>query len=508
MKISAGLVAGALALAGCGSTVPASRFNSPDVVGRSGGLSAPPSSVGLAPSGTPGTSVLSSGGTALSSGGVVVPSTSAALPDTSLTSLAPSRPASGAAVSIGVLYTAGLQQLANAFGASANTPDPKAYIADLVSYINKHGGLDGRPIAPVYASINTASTTDLAIQFQAACSVFTQDNHVFAVASPSSIDDTFGACITQRQVPLVSAWGIATSSNTTSAAQPLVIVPNAPTYDTAAATLIRALVAEKWATARWPSGNCGASPTPRIGVLINDSPEYRSVYGAVIAPALAAAGTPVTDVEWMTLSGDVAGSITQAATDAQSAILKFKSDCVDHVLIQAPNPVVPELFMVAASTQGYTPRYGWDSDQAPNDAQEISPSLASQLRGSLGVGWQPYNDVPLRQFDATAKAPSERCLAIFTAAGLPPTGRADGYSDLQICDALLFLQTALAGAPQPLTAHVFASQVAELGSGYAPSLTYRSSFTSTQHNGASAFRDFAFSDACTCFRYTSGLQAF
>jgi hypothetical protein len=167
---------------------------------------------------------------------------------------------------------------------------------------------------------------------------------------------------------------------------------------------------------------------------------------------------------------------------------------------------VPELFMVAASTQHYTPRYGWDSDQAPLDSLEIQPSLSSELRGSLGVGWQPYNDIELSQFDATAKAPGARCLAIFTKAGLPPAGRADGYSDLQICDSLLLLQTALAGAPQPLSAQVFSTQVAALGRAYAPSLSFRSFFSATQHAGASAFRDVAFEDSCTCFRYTSGLQ--
>jgi len=516
----------ALAVAACGTTVPArvrgqadqqasalGESSGPGGLGASGGLGGPATSAAPA-DGTDG--VGGSGGTGTgATGGSLQADAGGAGTASSLGAEGP--PGAGSTVSVapaaplqlGVLYIGGLQQLAAAFGSSANSPDPSTYIAALVATINKEGGIGGHQVTVVDAEINTESTTDLSVQYQAACSTFTEDHHVFAVASPASISDDFASCLAQAHVPLVSAWGIADFGESANQQDPLIYEPNAPSAERSANVVVTNMLAEGWAAKRWGADSaCAAVTKPRIGVLTETGSAYESVYNTIIAPRFAAAGTPITDVVYMNLGGDVASAIAEAASQSQSAVLKFASDCVDHILMRVPNPIIPELFMTAANDQSYTPRYSWDSDDAAVSAQALLGHPETELNGSLGVGWQPYTDVPLGEFDATAKAPGAPCLAIFAKAGLPASGQSDGYSDLQICDSILFLQTALSDVTGPLSVAVLQQQVTNLGSRYAPSLTYRANFSATQHDGASAYRTFAFNDACTCFQYTSGLRPF
>jgi hypothetical protein len=45
-----------------------------------------------------------------------------------------------------------------------------------------------------------------------------------------------------------------------------------------------------------------------------------------------------------------------------------------------------------------------------------------------------------------------------------------------------------------------------LGSSYRPVGTFTGDLDPSHHDGAAAFRGFAFVDGCSCFRYTTGLQ--
>src|SRR5690349_22550034 len=74
-----------------------------------------------------------------------------------------------------------------------------------------------------------------------------------------------------------------------------------------------------------------------------------------------------------------------------SAVLKFRSDGVTHVLIWDDNGVATLFFMQQADNQGYRPRYGINSG---NNMQVVAQVVSkSQLTGATGIGWTPAFDI-------------------------------------------------------------------------------------------------------------------
>src|SRR5207302_10511856 len=91
---------------------------------------------------------------------------------------------------------------AAAFGITGPPTDPQGGFKGLVAYFNKRGGFAGRQIKPVYYTLD-ASSADWNVADQAACSTFTQDNHVEVVVSENWIHETLSACLLNAGVPQI-----------------------------------------------------------------------------------------------------------------------------------------------------------------------------------------------------------------------------------------------------------------------------------------------------------------
>lgn len=414
-------------------------------------------------------------------------------------------------VEIGILYTSGLTTLASAFGDGRNTGDPQASARAVIDYLNKRGGLNGHQLKPVWAALDLTSSQPVSSQYQADCAQFTQDRHVFAVAAPTPIDADFVNCVEKNgPVPLLSSWGTSGTPESTFSSTPMLVNTNAPAAERAARAVSSGLIAQKWNQGRWhASSTCPTQSKPKIGILFqSDDSNTRHLYADIYAPAFKAAGTPISDAYFMSLpDGSVASEIAAAGQQSQSAVLKFSSDCVDHIIMVLYNPIIPYLFMNNATQQHYTPRYGWNSDDNANAAQADVADAKHQLAGSIGVGWQPWTDIPESAFDASASVPGKTCLALFKSAGQAPSGQSQAYTDMQICDSLLLLGALLHNPAQPLSTQTFSSELASIGS-FQPALSYAGHFSASHHDGPSFTRTFAFNSSCTCFRYITGLRSF
>lgn len=469
-----------LVVAACGSTVP---HATQQAAGESNELGAPASSAAAgdsatAPTPPPSASVRIRG----SQGG--------ANPDRN-NGATQSAPRLGSTLRLGVVYLKGLEAAYSAVGASNATVDSKAATQAVVDDINKNGGVAGRKIDADYYAIDANSATPRTDQLTAACEHYLNDHPVDAVASYTG--GNLVSCLAKRNIPLVNGFPSATTAASTFAINPRYYEPAGVSLDRLAAALPGFLVDHRWIDGPWPatSGCPSTGPTakPKLGVVTFDTAEYRNAADKVLAPAFARAGHPVVDTAYLTASGNTAQQLSSVGAGIQSAILRFESDCVDHVVFMS-QVAVDGLFMLSASQQHYTPRYGFSSADAPVIAIPDVPDYKTQMRGSIGMGWVPFDDVNAPQFDDLAAAPARRCLDVLKRAGIAPADNNSTILALPSCESTWFIAALFTGAADT----------------YKPSGTY--ALSSARQDGPSSFRDVAFADDCGCFRYTSGLRTF
>ena len=505
----AGATAATLVLAsGCGTTVHSGRGRSSDS-NPSGGLAA--SDAGSpAAGGGPANSLPGGGGGA--GGGAAGASQAGAasrrVPGAGAGTGGPASQATRQAsvVRLGVIYLKGLDAAYKSAGAKSATTDSQADYAAVVNDINVHGGIAGRRVLPFYYAIDAASATAPADQLQAACTHFTQDQPVDVVLSytPGS-GGVLVSCLRARRVPLVIGSNEADVSADSLSGSPMLWEPAEVSLDRLEQVLPRFLIGAHWADARWGSDPRCATVETRIGVVTFDQPDWRSAYTKNLAPEFEATGHKVYDVAFLSVSGNTANQLADASAAVQNAVLKFSTDCVDHVVFVS-NVAVDYLFMNVAEQQQYAPRYGLSSLEAPPVIIQNLANPRTQLTGSIGVGWSPFSDVNIQDFDAAARAPGQRCMDVLKRAGLAPVDNNSSILAAPSCEGPYFAAAAFGRWLDSPPSNGLVDAVNGLGSSYQPTGTFSASFRATQHDGASAYRALTFVDSCTCYRYGSGLQ--
>ncbi len=90
-------------------------------------------------------------------------------------------------------------------------------------------------------------------------------------------------------------------------------------------------------------------------------------------------------------------------SQANNAVLKFRSAGVTHVITVPTGGALPFAFMPSAESQGYRPRYAMNSLEIPAFVDLNVPN--AQLKDALAVGWLPTSDVltPQRPNDNPAE---------------------------------------------------------------------------------------------------------
>jgi hypothetical protein len=365
-------------------------------------------------------------------------------------------------------------------------------VRSYVDSFNSTGGFAGRHIDPVYFDVHSASS-DYDAQMQAACSAFTEDNHVAAVISASGYySDTLFTCLTKAGVPLVGGDFLAPDRSAASR-YPLFITPTNPLADTRYRVLVERLAA---------SGFLRASH--KIGVVVEGCPTGQRLYQNAVRPALSHAGLAVaatSETRCFQSLQDLGGM----TSDTQNAVLQFSTQGVDRVLFvsAAAEGNLVLVFTEAAEAQHYRPGYAIDSVAAP--AVLASNIPGAQMQNMRGLGWVPKLDSQ-NPDDAEPTSTGRMCLhRLQKDAGLRPSSAADYYTVYGACDAFALYDTILRTTRgQPSSGAVLAGLDA-IGGSYVSATTVngRESFGRAHTTGASAGRLFAFNGGCTCFRYTS-----
>jgi len=472
---SAAVTAAATLLAGCGTTVATTASQAPTLGG--------PARSAIGGSELGGAPAASVGGAGTSSGeafsGVAAPASvnagSVGGPAGSRTGVASSvlngPGITATTIAIGILYATNTQAYEAALGnTSVTTGDVGSEYRYLVADLNAHGGIAGRKVVPVYHSYDATSTESAQQIEQEACADFTQDHHVFAVV-PGGTQNIL-SCLAKAGAVVAESGGLTGQTTAEYNSFPADFDATSISLDRLVANLVPTLSAagyfSPWNTS---TGSAGTGKAV-VGTVLPDRPEYHHA-AALLVQAVRSLGLnmPSRDVvfyHWPNSNAEDG----QAITDIQSAVLKFKTDGVTHVIPLEVNGQV--FFASQADKQQYRPRYGINS--ASGDEAYLGSLIpASQLHGAVGLGYFPAVDLPdsMNPDNGPYSGPARRsCLAVMKRNGVTFSSANAEAVALALCDGLYQLRAILDNIDpaKGLTQRTVAASIDAIGE--LPSATY------------------------------------
>jgi hypothetical protein len=376
-------------------------------------------------------------------------------------------------------------------GASITFGDMKADAEAILAGINARGGILGRKVVGVYHDEDVSeATTRPSSNAQRTCAALTQDSNVVAAAindTAGDDNDTFYGCMKKADTPFFSAADLFFDEQRFGQYRGYLHSTQGPSADSFAPALMQRL-GQRGFFSKWNTtiGGPGAAEV-RLGLLFPDNGVGRRSAALLARLASGRAASSTTFFY-------APETIGESSTAVQSAVVKFRSEGVTHVI--APDPNV-DFFMIAAEQQKYRPRYGVNSLLQLSQMQQIVPG--AQLVGALGVGWQPYADVNKPPQNEAVRS----CMGDLKRAGVDYGGDATPWSiALYICDEIRLITESVKAAGGFSTVHL-TQGLAKVGPTFQSAVAFRSGFGPGRSDIVGGVRDLAYSTGCSCFAYTS-----
>ena len=485
----------ALVAAGCGSTTPSAergdagragldlggspRDASSPANGASGGATATGGAGVGAGSTAGGTGGVGGGGAAASGGGGTGPAGGTASP----------KATPAGAIKVGVVMmsygTVGAQ-----FGVKGLSQGvTKAQAQAVVNALNANGGIAGRRIDPVYVVSDITNGT-YSGQAQTICTTLTEDTPV-AVVIGSGVDvDSLAACLASHHTPFIPSPWLPSSSafmdnQQVQRYEPYLYLPNLldpRRHD---------LAVDRWVETKFLTSR------NKIALLRADQPAFDRITNATIKPRLASHGLKLTDEVAIPVNNSVS-DISGPAAQASNAVLRFRSEGIDRVLLLASTGGQAFFFMPQAENQNYHPRYGLTTFEQPYFLQ--SNESPNQLAGAEGIGWQPTIDTD-QPHDPGPTPGRAACADIMKRAGVTFADRGVENAAYSVCESFFLVRDALSGATD-VTPAALQRGVYRLGAGFSPVLTLGTHFGPGRQGPVTAVRPIHFDTGCACFVYT------
>jgi hypothetical protein len=367
-------------------------------------------------------------------------------------------------------------------GASGDAPEERLIYEALVDWINNTGGLAGRKLVPVYHDTDPTGGT-WSTQAAAACATFTEDNQVLLVGtSVVGGSDAMYNCLSAKGKPTIEQNLWLFDHKYYDGKPGLLYQPGRMSPDRWAKAYVDGLQ-----EAGYFKGN------PKLGLMRFDAPVFERISDNVLKPRMKAKGLEFTEEIAISSPESVAG-FSSASSQISNAILRLRDKGVTHVMFLENAGILPFLFMPAAESQGYRPRYGLSSNDIPATQEGQVPPV--QLVGSVGVGWLPGSDVSNENYPP-GNSVHDQCLAVAHAAGTSESG----FYVQPPCDTLLFLRAVLDRATD-LTTEGIRVAAEQLGTSYGSPVTFATAFGPGRYDGATRYRILFFDTSCSCYKFT------
>jgi hypothetical protein len=414
----------------------------------------------------------------------------------------------GTKIYVGMLWDKSQDSVNRAAGAGGIAiGDVKADANAIIDDINKHGGIAGRTVVPVWQSADSASAQTIDTQLAAACDHFAHDERVFAVIGAERA--SYRACLANNGIVQLDE-GLPDIGDAEFAKYPALVELGYPRLSRVAKAMLQALPAQNYFSP-WNTATGGPAKTGRakVGILTVDSPGFDVVVDNILIPGLKRLGyDPGSDVARIGVAAN-ASDITNQAAANQSAELKFAQDRVTHVVVFESNGGNSLLFMNQAESQHYRPRYGVNSGsglQVLVDAVDVQPQ---QAVGAVGFGWIPAYDLTAAMNPDNGRYSNDErrnCIAIFKRHGITFSNPNAEYAALSYCSTLHLLRVALDTTPKVVTPATFVAAIDGLHSGYTAPAALGTYLGPGQHDAVSKGYYWRWFDACKCLHYAGALR--
>jgi predicted small secreted protein len=399
-------------------------------------------------------------------------------------------------ISLGLGYCSDCQSGNAALGASdtGSGQDERYYFNAVIDDVNRHGGVLGRQLKPVYAEIKSTSSQPIDEQLQAACATWTQDHKVFALES----QDAVGWTCAQKAGAIAIGGGTATG--------PLyqqylhMVDPEGVRFERIGTLTVNGLAGQQYFSGWNLTTRRATLGKPKIGLVTWDDPNYKYAVTHGFAPALRARGLSAETV--YVKVPESFSQLSDSSAAISSAVFRFQSHGIDHVIISDGHAGLFKgtgltlLFLNNAESQHYYPRYGFNAYNSPGWV--ALPT--DQEHGMLAVGWTDTK--PADDDGWHSNRQRDRCFAIMRAHHVSVSDEISEGTAAQACD-FVWLIKAAATTSGALTAGGFVASVTRLGTSFGTAWNYATRLAPDQRDGVNAVRNSHFDDGCRCMRFTS-----
>jgi len=350
--------------------------------------------------------------------------------------------------------------------------------ARLIADVNKRGGLMGREIVPVFFTYDATSTQPIAVQDQAACAKWTQDNEVFAALIGPYHTDTLVSCLEKAGALTFQSPGFGLVDDQTLAKYKHFVLAGTLSLDSILDSMVAGASTDKF----FPKGS-------KVGLLTYDTPDYQRAVKNSLVPALKKANAKLVD-QIAVAPITSAKTFADAAPVIASGILRFKAAGIDRVLILGSSGLAFPL-LTGLDAQDYHPQLAMSSADTPYFLT-VANLPAGVLDETIGVGWMPSVDTNAAPNDVAAE-----CGALLQAAGIPANNAVQGPVS---CDHMALLEAAVKAAGS-LDRDAIVKALPKM-----PAVDLGSNELGKFGPNRSAlprYARFAYDTGCKCFEYTS-----
>ncbi len=305
---------------------------------------------------------------------------------------------------------------------TASVGDQKAQVQALEDWVNDNGGLHGKKMDAVFRMYD--AQTDSPAAEEQLCNKITQDDQAFAVVMTGQYQTNARPCYAERETLVLDASLYAMSQDYFDQYSPYLWTASFPEYEAFVRSYVQVLSEQKFF-----DGEDG------VGVVAADSPLNRDTIDKLAVPLLKDAGVKP-EVSWVdtTDTGTLFEGLTQAA-------VTFRSKGIDRVMFLGGSRLASVFASVAATQDGFTPRYGISSFDNPTFFVNNPDTIpAGTMDGMVGIGFHPPQDVPDKELKFPTGKAETGCLDIYSQADITFKSRESARVALPYCDAVRLLK--------------------------------------------------------------------
>lgn len=409
---------------------------------------------------------------------------------------------------IGEAYCDDQQAVARSLGFSQGASDERRAWEIVIEDTNKHGGIGGRKVVAVYHQLDCQNNDSISSTYEELCQDFTQDHKVFAVMGAQEDVPNYAPCILRSGAVIIDT-NITDADKYFLAKYPY----NLQAHSTAVDTVARLQVAAHKAQGYFNRVDPVNFPSVKVGILVYGTDGFKRTLQSALLPALRDVGINVPTNQIVEIAPvRRLSDLGKLTADISSAVLRFSSLKVSHVLFLQPRGTLTLFFLREAQSQGYFPRYGFNSQDAAQvvlDLAQAGGQRAVSPRNfvnSVGIGWDPVIDVPSEADDSPVPPERATCRKLLEKNGYDKFDDANATAiAYSACNGMSFLKLSVARAGAIVNQTTFLSAVNGLG-GNAWRSTDRmgySLFSPTKHDGNNQYRWFTFDESKEYFRWSS-----